>query len=100
MYQVNYLTQDLYFFENDYSPTNWDALRSISGVSEGTMTRLKVQKAEPLRLEYEDLIAALGDDRPPTVTGEDGLAVLRLAHQFIEATKTGEVIRCSAPVRP
>lgn len=99
MYQVNYLTQDLYFYENDYSPTTWDALRSISGVSEGTMTRLKVQKAEPLRLEYEDLMTALRDDTPPTVTGEDGLAVLRLAHQFIEATKSGEVIRCSAPVQ-
>jgi predicted dehydrogenase len=99
MYLVNYLTQDLYFYENDYTPTTWDALRTVSGVSEGTMTRLKVQKAEPLRLEYEDVIFALEHDTAPTVTGEDGVAVLRLAHQLIEATRTGEVIRCTAHVQ-
>jgi UDP-N-acetylglucosamine 3-dehydrogenase len=99
MYLINYLSQDLYFYENDYTPTNWDALRSLTGVSEGTMTRLKVQKAEPLWLEYEDLIQALGSDTTPTVTGEDGLAVLRLAHQLLDATRAGEVIRCATPAR-
>lgn len=82
MYLVNYLTQDLYFYENDYSPANWDTLRTLSGVSEGTMTRLKVQKAEPLRLEYEDVLAALRNDTLPTVTGEDGLAVMKVALQL------------------
>jgi UDP-N-acetylglucosamine 3-dehydrogenase len=82
MYLVNYLTQDVYFYENDYTPTTWDAL--LTGISEGTMTRLKVQKAEPLRLEYENVIAAIRDDTAPIVTGEDGLAVLRVALQLTE----------------
>src|SRR5579871_225075 len=99
MYLVNYLSQDLYFYENDYTTTTWDALRSITGVSEGTMTRLKVQKAEPLRLEYEDIFAALRNNTAPTVSGEDGLAVLHLAHQFIKATQSREVIVCSTPIR-
>ncbi|HEY7349251.1 MAG TPA: Gfo/Idh/MocA family oxidoreductase [Ktedonobacterales bacterium] len=98
MYLVNYLSQDLYFYENDYTTTTWDALRSITGVSEGTMTRLKVQKAEPLRREYEDIFAALRDDTEPTVSGKDGLAVLHLAHQFIKATQSREVIVCSTPI--
>jgi UDP-N-acetylglucosamine 3-dehydrogenase len=66
MYLINYLTQDVYFYENDYTTTTWDALRSLTGVSEGSMTRLKVQKAEPLRLEY------------------DGLAVLKIVGQLAE----------------
>jgi UDP-N-acetylglucosamine 3-dehydrogenase len=99
MYLVNYLTQDLYFYENDYTPTNWDALRSVAGVSEGTMTRLKVQKMEPLRLEYQDVLAAVRNGTEPTVTGEDGLAVLHLAHQLLEATRIGEVVQCSEPVK-
>jgi UDP-N-acetylglucosamine 3-dehydrogenase len=86
MYLVNYLTQDVYFYENDYMPTNWEALRSISGVSEGTMTRLKVHKMEPLRLEYEDVLAAIRNDTAPTVTGEDGVAVLKIVLQLSEAT--------------
>ncbi len=83
MFLVNYLTQDMYFYENDYSTTNWDALRSLTGVSEGTMTRLKVQKAEPLRLEYEDMFAAIRDNTLPTVTGEDGLAALKIGLQLL-----------------
>lgn len=99
MYLINYLTQDLYFYENDYTTTNWDTLRSLTGVSEGTMTRLKVQKAEPLRLEYENIISALQKDEETIVTGEDGLAVLRIAHQLIRATRVREVVACETRVR-
>jgi UDP-N-acetylglucosamine 3-dehydrogenase len=86
MFLVNYLTQDIYFYENDYTSTSWDALRSLTGVSEGTMTRLKVQKAEPLRLEYEDVIKALQNNTQPTVTGEEGLATLKIVHQLLAST--------------
>ncbi len=86
MYLVNYLTQDVYFYENDYSTTTWDAMRSLTGVSEGTMTRLKVQKSEPLQLEYEDVFEAIRQDTLPTVTGEEGLAVLHVASQLVQST--------------
>ena len=49
------------------------------------MTRLKVQKAEPLRLEYEDVMAAIRQDALPTVSGEDGLAVLKVVSQLAES---------------
>jgi UDP-N-acetylglucosamine 3-dehydrogenase len=93
MFHVNYLTQDIHFYENDYTPTSWDALRSMTGVSEGTMTRLKVQKAEPLRLEYEDILKAIHEDILPTVTGEDGLATLQIVHQLIESTAKKQEIQ-------
>ncbi|WP_052888724.1 Gfo/Idh/MocA family protein [Thermogemmatispora carboxidivorans] len=83
MFLLNYLTQDVFFYENDYSPTSWDALRSLTGVSEGTMTRLKVQKAEPLRREYEDVIRSIATDSHPSVSGEDGLAVLKVVQQLL-----------------
>lgn len=87
MFLVNYLTQDVYFYENDYTATNWDDLRRLTGVSEGTMVRLKVQKAEPLRLQYEDILAAIRNHTQPTVSGEDGLAVLRIIHQLLASTE-------------
>lgn len=99
MYLINYLTQELYFYENDYTTTTWDTLRSFAGVSEGTMIRRKVQKAEPLRLEYEDIIAALNKDTLPTVTGEDGLRVLKIGHQLIQAAHTSEAITCVTPAQ-
>ncbi len=96
LYTVNYLTQDLYFYENDYAPTDWEVIGSLAGVSEGTMTRLKLRKAEPLRLEYEDLLRAITQGVAPTVTGEDGLAVLRIAYRLMEAAQTGRVVSCAA----
>lgn len=98
MFLVNYLTQDLYFYENDYNAVEWDALRRVTGVSEGSMTRLKLNKAEPLRLEYNDIIGAIRDDHDVTVTGEDGLAVLTLAYSLIEAAHTKEVIPCKVSI--
>lgn len=98
MYLINYLTQDVYFYENDYTTTTWDALRSLTGVSEGTMTRLKVLKAEPLRLEYENVIAALLNDMAPIVTGEDGLAVLKVVFQLTGATHKEGVRKQEAEV--
>jgi predicted dehydrogenase len=90
MFLVNYLTQDVYFYENDYTPTSWDTLRSLTGVSEGTMTRLKVQKAEPLRLEYADVLSSVENDTSSTVTGEDGLAALEIVHRLMESA-SGDV---------
>jgi UDP-N-acetylglucosamine 3-dehydrogenase len=90
MYLVNYLTQDVYFYENDYTTIKWDALSSLKGVSEGTMTRLKVQKAEPLRLEYQDVINAIQNDVLPTVSSEDGVAVLRVVCQLAESQQKDE----------
>lgn len=100
MYLINYLTQEVYFYENDYSSTNWDALSTFAGVSEGTMTRLKIQKSEPLRLEYEDVLAAVRDDIAPTVTGEDGLAALQVVSQLIDSASRPVLARQLSEVAP
>jgi UDP-N-acetylglucosamine 3-dehydrogenase len=92
MYLVNYLTQDLYFYENDYSANNWKEVSHLTGVSEGTMTRLKVQKVEPLRLQYEDVCTAIRTQSAPRVSGADGLAVLRIAHQLMASTHPQETV--------
>jgi len=98
MFLINYLTQEVYFYENDYTPTTWDTLRSLTGVSEGTMTRLRVQKMEPLQLEYQDVISAIVDDRLPTVSGEDGLVVLRIVQQLAESSHRSELDRQQPPI--
>jgi len=93
IYLLNYLPQEVYFYQNDYTLVDWDALRALTGVSEGTMTRHKVQKAEPLCLEYQDVFSAIRNDTQPTVTGEDGLAVLKIIHQLQAAANNGVQIQ-------
>lgn len=80
MFKVDYLTQDLFFFENALSNgMEWDTIRVLRGVSEGKMVRYHVDKKEPLRAEQEAFLAAVRGDAPVSVTGEDGLIALELA---------------------
>jgi len=82
MLVADFLTQDLYFYENDYTPSNWGGLQVFRGMVEGNMVRYKLNRDEPLRLELEAFVRAVRDDAPFLVSGEDGLRAIRLAEQL------------------
>jgi predicted dehydrogenase len=81
MFHVDYLTQDLYFFENaDAAPIGWAEMSVLRGVSEGSMTKLLVRKVEPLRTELEVFLDAVERGEPGgTVSPADGTRALELA---------------------
>jgi UDP-N-acetylglucosamine 3-dehydrogenase len=84
MFKVDYLTQDLFFFENAKADGgDWDTLRVLRGVSEGKMVRYSIEKREPLRNEQEAFLAAVRGEAPVLVTGEDGLRALELAQAVV-----------------
>lgn len=84
MFKVDYLTQDLYFFENaKANGGEWETLRVLRGVSEGKMVRYSIEKREPLRVEHESFLAAVRNEIPITVSGEDGLRALELAQAIV-----------------
>ncbi len=91
MFLVNYLTQDLYFYENNYIKTDWDAVSNISGMSEGDMIRPRIDKTEPLRAELDRFVRAVRGETEPLVSGEDGLTALRIARGLVEAGISGIV---------
>ncbi len=94
MFRADYLTQDLYFYENATATADgWDALRILRGVSEGRMVRYVVQKQEPLRAELEAFIAAIENRAPAPVSGEDGLQALILAQALVKAGQTHTVVQ-------
>ena len=92
MFLVNYLTQDLYFYENNYVRTDWDAISRITGVSEGDMLRLRIDKVEPLRVELDRFVRAVRGEDVQVVSGEDGLAALRIVRKIVEAGLEGKVV--------
>jgi predicted dehydrogenase len=84
MFRVDYLTQDLYFFENSATHTaEWENLRVLRGVGEGGMMRFMVNKKEPLRAEQEAFISAVLNDTPTAVSGDDALRALELAKAVV-----------------
>lgn len=86
MFRVDYLTQDLYFFENAGAPVGqWETLQVLRGVNEGRMIRHVVAKREPLRAELEVFLSVVRGEAPPPVSGQDGLRALELAQAVIRS---------------
>ncbi len=92
MFQVDYLRQDLYFFENAEAPIEDWPFRNLRGVSEGKMIRYVVAKREPLRVEQEAFMAAVRGKAPIPVTGQDGLRALKLAQAVVTSGEEHRVV--------
>jgi predicted dehydrogenase len=94
MFRVDDLTQDLYYFENAQANDElWRDLRVIKGVSEGQMIRYAVQRQEPLKVELEAFLDALESGTDVPVSGQDGLAALKLALALVESGQTHEIVK-------
>ncbi len=91
MYEVDYITQDLTFYENGQLPNGYGGLQLLRGVSEGRVIRDKVDKKEPLRLELEDFVRAVREGTPPLVRGEDSLAAVHIAHLLVRSGQEHQV---------
>lgn len=97
MFHANYLTQELYFYENNYVKSDWDALSRIDGVSEGDMVRLRIEKMEPLRVELSRFMQAVrGEAGVDLVSGEEGLAALRVARKIVQSGLERRVVEVEA----
>jgi UDP-N-acetylglucosamine 3-dehydrogenase len=93
MFRVDYLTQDLFFFENaEVAGVPYEPLSMLRGVSEGAMTRFALQRREPLRAELEAFVAAARGEEADVVSGYDGLQALRLALALIESANENRAI--------
>jgi UDP-N-acetylglucosamine 3-dehydrogenase len=96
MFKVDYLTQDLYFFENaKANGMSWESLQVLRGVSEGKMVRYHIEKREPLRAEHEAFLATIRGEAPVPVTGEDGMQALALAQAVVASGIKHRPMRCT-----
>lgn len=82
MFVVDYLSQDLTFYEHPTKPTVWDSLRGLRGGGEGDMIRYAIERWEPLRVEWEAFFSAALDGAPVTATAMDGCAALSVAESI------------------
>ena len=92
MFIAEYLTQDLYFYKNEFAEKNFDYSKGIKSVIEGDMVKIKISNKEPLLAELEEFADCIIKGRKPMVSGEDGLKVLEIAAKMLEAAKTNKVV--------
>jgi UDP-N-acetylglucosamine 3-dehydrogenase len=93
MFIVDYLSQDLYFYENKdlINGENYNYL--VKGVSEGNMVKYAINRKEPLRAELEHFVTCVEDDEKPLVSGKDGLKALEIAINIIKSANENIIIK-------
>ncbi len=92
MFLVDYLDQDLYFYENSEAPSRWDTMALFKGVEEGNVLKIRVSKIEPLEAELRAFVDAVVNGTGPVVSGLDGLRAIALAHLLIASGEEGRVL--------
>jgi predicted dehydrogenase len=93
MFRADYLTQDLYFYENaEATAHSWEQITMLRGVSEGSMVKYVIHKREPLQSELEAFMKAVAGEAAGIVSGEDGTEALRLALAMVESGDDGRVV--------
>ena len=85
MFRVDYLSQDLFFHQNESLGQPWRPGDGVSRVSEGDVLKIRLSRHEALAAELSAFAAAARGDLPPVVTAEDGLEALRLAEAIVRA---------------
>lgn len=89
------LTADLTYYANASVDTEWDAVASFRGVSEGDVIRYAFAKPEPLKTEHEafrDAVLGVPGATERIVTMEQGLATVRVATAMIDSAQSGQAI--------
>jgi UDP-N-acetylglucosamine 3-dehydrogenase len=88
------LTADLTFYANGEVSSEWEAARTLRGVSEGDVTRYALARREPLLVELEGFCALVrGDEGAAVVTLEEGLAAVDLADAVLRSAAAQETVR-------
>lgn len=92
MFVIDYLTQDLTFYEHPTTPTVWEPLAGMLSGGEGNVIQYAMERREPLQVEWEGFLAAVREEEPAPMSGFDGLATLSTAEAIQESGARHESI--------
>lgn len=93
MFVVNYLPQELFFYENALVPSRWESPGDfLLGVGEGQVVRYPLEHVEPLRAEWEAFLATIDGREADGATPEDALRTVLLAEALAESARTGAAV--------
>jgi len=84
MFIVDYISQELCFYENVsmLKPGSYSEL--LMGVVEGPMIKYVIQKKEPLMEELKHFVTCIKENKPPLVSGFDGRRALEFAFKLLK----------------
>lgn len=92
MFLVNYLDQELYFYENKgFFSDTWES------VTEGDMKKITIPKKEALQVEIEEFLQTIKNDALPPVSGEQGVEVLKIAQLLRKSAQEKRILELRQP---
>lgn len=92
LFVLDYLTQDLTFYQRPRSDIEWDTLRMMRGTGEGDMIRYGIARREPLMIQWDRFLAALAGEGSPAASGNDGIAALSIARSIQLSASDGSAV--------
>lgn len=92
VFVADLLTSDLTFYKNGAVASDWDALTTFRGVSEGDVIRYAFMKREPLQQELEAFRDAILGLKPEIVSFQEGLEVLKITEACLSSSSTGQTL--------
>lgn len=86
------LSADLTWHANGSQSTEWDAVSTFRGVTEGDLIRYAIPKPEPLRTELGAFRDAVLGKSSPAVTMHEGLEAVRVAEALLTSAQDGHTV--------
>jgi UDP-N-acetylglucosamine 3-dehydrogenase len=91
-FEIDTLSADLTYYQNGTTKNEWQEIARFRGVTEGDVTRIALEKREPLLIEHENFRDAILGKSSEIVSLMEGFKTLRVAEGMLESTRlNGEV---------
>jgi len=97
MYDLDYLTQDLWLYERARGDAEWDAIGVMRGANEGRTIRFALDRREPLAIEHDQFIDAVVRGGPPPVPADDAAETLSVAEGILESSRSNRPVQLGPP---
>jgi predicted dehydrogenase len=88
MYDLDYLTQDLWLYERESGQAEWEALGVMRGANEGRTIRFALDRREPLMVEHERLIDAIRSGGTAPVPAREAVDTLVVTEAILKSGAT------------
>jgi UDP-N-acetylglucosamine 3-dehydrogenase len=91
MFKINYLTQEIYFYENRIGANDYGY--GMVSVTEGNMTKIHIDTKEPLKQEIQSFVDCVVQNKAPLITGQDGINALLSAQKILESAHEHKIVK-------
>lgn len=79
---IDYIQQEVRLTKNEHKVEDWGPLAGLTGGTLGEQIRYSIPRREPLRVELEMFVATVRGHPSASVSGTEGLAIVRLLDEL------------------